>query len=409
MTQSDITIVGGGLIGLSSACLLARQGLQIDLIEATTPPPWDQHKISNRVSAINIATRNLLDSIGIWQSISDRRVTSYRRMQVWDSHSEARIEFDSREYAQAQLGWIVENNLITQTMLERLQQNYNVRIHFDSSVETVEAKEDSIKVGLSPVGTQITSGLIIAADGGHSKIRELVGIETRQESFHQDALVTTVRCEKFHQNTAFQCFTPTGPVAMLPLHDNHCSLVWSCDQTQSDYLMALDQANFNAELEQLFKQQLGALHILDQPLHFPLHNRHASSYIAPRVALVGDAAHVTHPLAGLGANIGLLDAAALAQTIEHATSRGKALGGQGVLRRYERWRKGENSLVLTAMKTFKNVFGSSNQTVRQLRHQGFSIANSFYPLKKELASYAMGLSGDLPVVCRSMGSADSFQ
>ena len=407
MSGSDIAIAGGGLIGLASACLLARRGLKIDVIESADPVTWDPGQISSRVSAINIATHRLLQSVGVWENIVDQRATPYRHMQVWDTHSKAKISFEAIEYAQAQLGWIIENNLIVSAMQERLKHNYNVRLHFGTAIENIETANGAISLITSSRGPSIQSKLIIAADGGESKIRSLSGIETKQESFDQDALVATVQCEKHHGYSALQCFTPTGPVAMLPMHDNYCSLVWSCDRVQSDNLMSLNNLAFSNELEKLFVERLGRLRVLDNPMRFPLHNRHANTYIADRIALVGDAAHVTHPLAGLGANIGMLDAAALAETICNALDQGKSLGSQSVLRRYERWRKGENRLVLSAMKAFKNVFGSTDPGLRQLRQSGFLLADTVAPLKRELAAHAMGLSGDLPKVCRSVAPAQA--
>ena len=407
MSGSDIAIAGGGLIGLASACLLARRGLEIDVIESGDPVSWDSRQIGGRVSAINIATQRILQSIGVWKNVVDQRASPYRHMHVWDSHSKARISFEAIEFAQAQLGWIVENNLMISAMQERLKHNYNVRLHFRTAIENIEASDDSINLVTSSHGPHIQSKIVIAADGGNSKIRALSGIETNQESFNQDALVATVRCENHHGYAALQCFTPTGPVAMLPLQGNFCSLVWSCDRAQCDRLVSLSNLEFSNELERIFIDRLGSLRVVDDPKRFPLHNQHAHTYIANRIALVGDAAHVTHPLAGLGANIGMLDAAALAETIAHAQEHGKSLGSRSVLRRYERWRKGENSLVLNTMKSFKNLFGSTDPGLRQLRQSGFLIADSIAPLKRRLALFAMGLSGDLPAVCRPASAAQA--
>ncbi len=400
MEKSDVTIVGGGLIGLATACLLARQGLHITLVDGGPTPVWQSAKISPRVSAINLATQKLLKSIGVWDAIVDKRVSPYRFMRVWDSHSDARINFDAREFSQGQLGYIVENDAIAASMLARLSQNYNVDLEFSREVVQLETDNRAIKLGFTKSDRWIESQLVIAADGSRSPIRQLSGIELEQEPFNQIALVATLESEKHHQHTAWQCFTASGPIAILPLQGNLCSLVWSCDRQRANALKEMDNAALSAELTSVFGMHLGEIQLLNDPLSFPLHNQHATRYISQRVALVGDAAHTTHPLAGLGANIGMLDAASLAETIEDARNNGKPIGNQSTLRRYERWRKGENKLVLSAMKTFKLTFGSTSDPIRHIRQSGFLVADKVAPIKRQLADFALGLSGDLPAVCR---------
>ena len=197
---------------------------------------------------------------------------------------------------------------------------------------------------------------------------------------------------------------PTGPVALLPLDDGRCSIVWSCDREYAEELLNLDEEAFCTRLSAIFQNQPGLINASEPRLHFPLRQHHAEQYISTDIALIGDAAHITHPLAGLGANIGFMDAASLSQIVEWAAGRNLKISRQSVLRRYERWRKGENTLVLNTMKGFKELFGSPSSTAKSARRTGIGIVDSLPPLKNQFARYAMGLAGDLPDNCKMASS-----
>jgi 2-octaprenylphenol hydroxylase len=321
-------------------------------------------------------------------------------MEVWDSHSDARIRFNANDFYQKQLGYITENELISHCMVARLKQNYNVQLNFSTTVTAVEFEQSSATITLGRDAEMIRSDLIIAADGSESALRKMAGIEQDQEDFQQDALVATFQCEHHHRHTALQCFTPEGPIAMLPLDGQRCSLVWSCDRGKSSALISLPDNVFCSELELIFGDQLGKLTLLQAPQSFALKSRHARQYIGPRLALVGDAAHTVHPLAGLGANLGFIDAAALIETVVNARSEGKSIGNRSVLRRYERWRRGDNGVAINAMRAFKNMFGSSDAFAAHIRQTGFGVVDTALTLKRPFAEYAMGLIGDLPAACR---------
>ena len=401
MSASDIIIVGGGMVGLATAGLFAREGFRVVLLEGGEPPSWSPDAVEGRVSALNPASRHLLAHIGVWENISRKRVSPYRRMVVWDSHSPARISFDADDQGVSSLGHIVENDLVSRCLWERLEQNYHVTLIHGKRVSGFKTEPATGNAVLELDGHDpLRGGLVVAADGAQSSLRLFAGIDVAEEDFHQDALTATIQCSRHHGGTALQVFTPSGPLAMLPLSDSRCSLVWSLDRTDADGMLSLDDESFCEQLGTHFSEQLGRLRLVGPRRRFSLQSRHATHYVVDRLALVGDAAHTIHPLAGLGANLGMQDAAALVETVTAARRDGRALAGRGVLRRYERWRRGENGAALRAMQGFNNAFGDDRGPVRQLRTAAFRTADRVAPLKRFLAQLAMGTRGDLPAACR---------
>jgi 2-octaprenylphenol hydroxylase len=396
--EFDIVVVGGGMVGCTTAALFARQGLEVCLINSAMLAQWNAHEPHPRVSAINIASMNLFQNLGIWQTLVERGVSPYRDMVVWENGSEASISFSASEMGLPALGYIVQNNVIVGTLADKLRQNYNVSVMENTTLE--DCRQEGEGLILSTNNSPVQCKLLVGADGAHSSVRQISGIDTTFHDFRQDAIVTTVVLEKDHLQTAWQSFLPTGPVAMLPLSDGRCSIVWSCDRDYADEVMNMDDDNFCGALTGCFQQHLGRVLECEKRIRFPLKQHHVTRYINRSTALVGDAAHITHPLAGLGANIGFLDAAALVEVVATANLKGRHLAGQPTLRRYERWRKGENTLVLEVMKGFKNTFGSTITPVKSARRLGLTIANEVTPLKHILARYAMGISGDIPDICR---------
>lgn len=406
-TEFDLIIVGAGLVGASLACAIAQQEstqhLRIAVIEAGTPvqsfhaEKFDPRAFDPRVVALTHASEKLLTDIGCWQHIVAERVCAYREMKVWDGEGTAAIEFDCAEVQQSHLGHIVENSVIVNQLRKRMAQLPNIQLIQPAAVINVIPAQPEfplVRVQLD-TGIEITTSLLIAADGAKSKVRELAAFATREWDYGQQAIITTVRTEQPHEYTAWQRFMHTGPLAFLPLQHNGdahcCSIVWSAEDELAQELMALDDAAFCARLTAAFEARLGKVISCDTRHAISLRQRHASSYIQPGIVLVGDAAHNIHPLAGQGVNLGLLDVQVLVQEVERALQRGIPLADYSILRRYQRQRLASNLGMMTAMETFKRLFGSRSLAVNWLRNTGMRQLNSIAAVKKAIINLALGV------------------
>ncbi len=396
----DVVIAGGGMVGAALACALGDSHLRVALIEGTPLARIRPDiEIDLRVSAITCASQRLFVAVGAWEAMTAWRVSPFRDMRVWDATGPGRIHFDSAAIGEPLLGWIIENRVIQYTLLERAPALANVDLLCPAALSLVTLRDDAVHVQLDD-DRAFHTRLLVGADGAGSRVRRWSDIRTEGWSYDQKAVVATVSTEKFHAETAWQRFLPTGPLAFLPLHDGRCSIVWSTTPAQADHLLQLDEDDFALELAEAFDWRLGDVTGITARGAFPLRLQHARTYVKPRVALIGDAAHVVHPLAGQGVNLGLMDAAALAEVLLDASAADKDIGSLKVLRRYERWRRGENLLMLGVLDGFKRLFGSTLTPVRLLRNLGLSATDAAVPIKNLLARRAMGLSGDLPRLAR---------
>lgn len=402
-TDYDVVIVGAGLVGASLACAIAQteaaQNLRIAVIEAGSElHHFSGENFDPRVVALTHASQTLLTDIGCWNEIVAQRVCAYREMKVWDGEGTAAIEFDCAEVQQSHLGHIVENSVIVNQLRERMVQHENIVLIQPVAVAQVlpaQAEFPRVRVQLTN-GDEITTALLIAADGAQSKVRELAEFSTREWDYGQQAIITTVRTEQPHEFIAWQRFMHTGPLAFLPLQhsgDAHCcSIVWSAEDELAAELIALDDEAFCARLTTAFEARLGRVIACDKRYAIPLRQRHATTYIQPGIALVGDAAHNIHPLAGQGVNLGLLDVIALAQEVERALVRGIPLADYSILRRYQRQRLASNLGMMSAMEGFKRLFGNRTLAVNWLRNTGMRQLNSVAAIKKIIINTALGVS-----------------
>ncbi|MDQ2694947.1 MAG: UbiH/UbiF/VisC/COQ6 family ubiquinone biosynthesis hydroxylase [Pseudomonadota bacterium] len=394
----DIAINGGGMVGAALACALGDGPWRVALLEtARLPPPGPE--VDLRVSAITLASQRFFQTLGAWEAMTHIRVGPFREMHVWDATGPGQIHFTSAAVGEAQLGWIIENRVIQAALLERCQSFANVQLLCPAALETAAVDADGVALLLED-GRQFSARLLVGADGANSRVRRLAGIEVGGWGYDQKAVVSTVRTEQSHRETAWQRFLPDGPLAFLPLPDGCCSIVWSTAPDRADALLHMDDKSFAQALGEAFAWRLGEIIDVGRRGAFPLRLLHARAYVKPRIALIGDAAHVVHPLAGQGVNLGLLDAAALAEVLTDADRRAADPGALKVLRRYERWRKGDNLLMQGVLDGFKRLFGSDLAMVRWLRNAGLTLTDTATPVKQALIRRAMGLAGDLPRLAR---------
>ncbi len=398
----DIIIVGGGMVGGTLACALAAQDLRVAIVEARDRREWEPTGAGDfdlRVSAITRASQAIFERLGVWQAMAARRVSPFREMRVWDGTGNGSIHFDSAEIGEPMLGHIIENRVMVAALEERLAGLPSVTWHRPEN--PVGLRREAHAMVLDLEAARLAGAMLVGADGARSRVRDLAGIGCNVVEYGQQAVVATVKTERWHEETAWQRFLPAGPLAFLPLPDGYSSIVWTTGPEQAQGLVALDQEAFCETLEVAFGSRLGRVLWAGPRATFPLRRQHADAYVQPRLALVGDAAHTIHPLAGQGVNLGLLDAAALAQVVSEAVGAGKDPGELAVLRRYERWRRGQNLGMQALMGGFKHLFGSSLAPARLVRNLGLSLTNAAGPVKHAIVRRAIGLEGDLPELARS--------
>lgn len=401
----DIIIVGGGMVGASLACGLAEEAeqLKIAVIDANAPNlDWDKDSYDMRVSAITRASQRIFKNMGVWEKIVEQRVSAYQDMFVWDAGSHdhrstetksnpAQIHFNSADMGESDLGHIIENRIIVKALHQRMQEIPQISLYCPAKLEKIEFNQDKTRLSLDDQ-TELTANLVVGADGTRSWIRQQADIAVKGWDFDQAALVTTVKTEKHHQDTAWQRFLNTGPLAFLPLTEGYSSIVWSTSPAEAKRLTKIPEAEFALELEQAFESKLGKIESVAGRAVFPLRLFETMNYVKPRLALVGDAAHTIHPLAGQGVNLGLADVASLMTVIVDALNDKKDIGDFKVLRRYERWRRADNRSMLVAMDGLKRLFGSELSVVKDLRSFGLNLTNKITPLKNLIMQQAMGIN-----------------
>jgi 2-octaprenylphenol hydroxylase len=403
----DVAVVGAGPIGLATAVLLARRAgfgaARVAVFDRRIPDSLDRVRelpMDLRVFALSRASEKILRAADAWADVIATRAEPFERMQVWHAdvppHGGDALVFDAAEIGERDLGVIAENNVL-QAALAGAARRAGVQL-VAGDVTALDQERDAAVLHAGE--RQIRARLVVGADGAQSRVRELAGVAATRTDYGQTAIVAMVSTERSHEHTAWQRFLGDGTLAFLPLKDAHSSIVWSLPTARAEKLLAATPAAFERELEKDFDGALGKVQLASERLKFPLWRLSASAYVTERVALVGDAAHVVHPLAGQGANLGLLDAAALADVLAEGLKAREDPGAMRLLRRYERWRRSENDLMSGAIDVFDRLLARGTGRVATFAQRGMPWVNRSTLAKRVFIERAMGLAGELPAAAR---------
>lgn len=389
MIKVDVVIVGGGMVGLTLAAALQDSNMQVALISKEPLTAKVPEAPLLRVSAINEANREALERLNVWAQLPQDRLSAYTHMHVWDQDSFGQIHFDSQDLGTSQLGHIIENQVLTNALAAQVSQQSNCLL-IEAGIDKMLCGEQETMLMLDN-DEVLSCRLVVGADGAGSFVRKQAGFPLTFRDYGQTAMVATIKTAQPHQQTARQVFTPHGPLALLPLHDPHlCSIVWSQETAQAEYLHSLSDTDFAHALTKACSSVLGVAEVVSERKDFVLTMRYARQWVGDGVAIIGDAAHTLHPLAGQGANLGIQDALVLADTLRELHDADKPLGRQRYLRRFERARKTEAVQMIGAMDGFKTLFGGSNPVKKLIRGLGLVTTDQLPNIKRELIQRAMG-------------------
>ncbi len=426
MQKFDVLIVGAGMVGLTLALALRKQSqLKIAMVDTNAVTELDDN-IDVRVSAINVASKNIFSNLGVWSAIEEARLQDYQHMHVWDKEGVGKLDFSAQDSdtlpPEDNLGWIIENKVIRHALWHKAQADEGIHFFTDNKLASIShgesevfasfANETTGEQGITP-SQPIIAKLVVGADGANSWVRQQMNMEMIFKDYDHHAIVATVECPQGHQNTAWQVFLPTGPLAFLPLNSSQteqalgtlCSIVYSTSPDDAKRLTSLAPSDFAKTLSAACDGKLGDIKLVSDRFTYPLTMRLAQDFVKERVVLIGDAAHTIHPLAGQGVNLGLLDAAALSQTLTDKLSThddsyyhesGIDIVNAPDLKAFSRWRKSEATEMIAAMASIKQAFTPQQAPLKFLRGLGMNVLNNFPPAKKHLIAQALGIKADLP-------------
>lgn len=388
--RADVAIVGGGVVGAACALALARLDLDVVLVEAAEPARWRPDAAPDlRVYAFAPDNAGLLAELDVWPQIVAARVQAYRRMRVWDAAGGGELAFDADAFGRSELGWIVEHGLLGDRLWTRLP-DAGIRVRCPARVEALTQDQTGVQLRLDD-GSRVHAGVAIAADGAESTLRRLAGIASSDHDYAQRGVVAYVSTERPHQATAWQRFLPGGPLAFLPCADGTSSIVWTLPRAEAERVLALEDDAFADALTRAFDARLGRAMPISRRAGFPLRRQLVETYASGRVLALGDAAHVVHPLAGQGVNLGLRDVAALAATVADARMRRTDWATSSRLQRWSRTRRSENALAARAFEAINLVFSNDHPFATVVRGPLLGLAGRLPPFTHRMWRLAAGV------------------
>ena len=385
----DVAVAGGGVVGAACALALARAGLQAALVEARPAPRWLAERPDLRVFALAPDNAVLLDALGVWPQVLRARAQPYRKMRVWDAGGGDELAFDAATLARDELGWIVENGLLVDRLWAALVAA-GVQVHCPARVQGMEQDEAGVRLQLDD-GTRLEARVAVAADGGASELRRLAGLDVDAHDYGQRGVVAFIETADPHQETAWQRFLPTGPLALLPFTQGRSSIVWTLPEAEAQRVLALDDAAFALELTDASAARLGRAQPVSERAAFPLRRQLVRQQVAGRVLVLGDAAHVVHPLAGQGVNLGLRDVAALRAEVESAQTRRVDWASAHRLQRWARRRRSDNTVSAYAFEGINRLFSNADPLAVLARGPLLGLAGKLPPLTRALWRHAAGV------------------
>jgi 2-octaprenyl-6-methoxyphenol hydroxylase len=398
----DLAIVGGGIVGATLAAALNDSGLRIAVLEAQ---PQSEAIAKSQAYAIHLSSSRIWQNIGVWEGI-EPKVQCFKRVKLSDATYPGTVEFAAQNLSTSVVGHVAEHRVLLEELLQFLKGCDRVDWLCPAQVESVDYGHRSAKLNLTQTQGEtlehktLRVRLVVAADGSQSQLRQWAGIQTAVKPYWQSCVVATIESEQFHHHTAYERFWPSGPFAILPISETCCRIVWTAPHAEAKALLALDDQAFIQRLTQRYGSQMGKLSIQGKRFAFPAKLMHAKEYVRLRLALVGDAAHCCHPVGGQGLNLGIRDVAALADVLHQAIAQGKDIGDVAVLRRYQRWRRWQNSLSLSFTDLLNRLFSNQIVPLVLMRRTGLHLMQSVPLLKVTALRFMAGLSGRQPSLAR---------